>query len=129
MRHTLHAVRRLLTRKWLLTHALAISLVYVFLIFGRWQLHRAQSGHTASYAYAVEWPTFALMVVGFWVKIIRDELHPKDERDGSAANSGRTGAAAPARQFGKASSTARVEAAAELDAYNRYLAERAGRSE
>lgn len=128
MRHTLVAVRRLLTRKWLLTHALAISLVVAFLIFGRWQLHRAVSGHTASYAYAVEWPTFALMVIGFWVKIVRDELRPTVHRDAGALDSRRGGTAASAPRAGKALSTARAEEAAELDAYNRYFAERAGRS-
>lgn len=120
-------VRRLLNRKWLFTHALAVSLVVVFLIFGRWQLDRAESGHTASYAYAVEWPTFALMVVWFWVKIVRDELHPEG-RPGGALESGPSDAGAPAPRDGKASSKARDEAAAELDAYNRYLAERASRS-
>lgn len=124
-RPTLVAVLRLLTRKWLFTHALALGLVVVFLIFGRWQLARAESGHTASYAYAVEWPTFALMVVGFWVKIVRDELHPKIGDDGGALDSAQSGAARSAPRGGKASSRARDEAAAELDAYNRYLAERA----
>ena len=126
LRHTLVAVRRFLTSKWLLTHALAISLVVVFLIFGRWQLHRAQSGHTASWAYAVEWPTFALMVVGFWVKIVRDELHPKAERVSTASDAASSPATASKRA--RARSQQRAEHAAELAVYNRYVADRANES-
>jgi hypothetical protein len=116
-------VRRFLTRRWLLTHALAVALVAVFLVFGRWQLHRAQSGHTASWAYAVEWPTFALMVVGFWVKIVRDELHPKGERVGAAPDTAAAPATASTRA--RARSRERAEHAAELAVYNRYVADRA----
>lgn len=123
MRHTLVVVRRFLTRRWLLTHALAIGLVVVFLIFGRWQLHRAEHGHTASWAYAVEWPTFALMVVAFWVKIVRDELNPKAERVGAAPDAAPRAATASKRA--RALSRERAEHAAELAVYNRYVAERA----
>jgi hypothetical protein len=127
LRHTLVAVRRFLTRRWLLTHALAIGLVVVFLIFGWWQLHRAENGHTASWAYTVEWPTFALMVVGFWIKIVRDELHPKAEQDGSAAPDAAPPAATASKRA-RARSRDRAERAAELAVYNRYLADRANQS-
>jgi hypothetical protein len=126
LRHTLVAVRRILTRKWLLTHALAIGLVVVFLFFGQWQLHRAENGHSASWAYAVEWPTFALMVVVFWGKIVRDELHPKPERDGAAPDA--AARAATASKRARERSRGRAQHVEELAAYNRYLAERANQS-
>jgi hypothetical protein len=111
-----------------LTHALAIALVVVFLIFGRWQLHRAESGHSQSWAYAVEWPTFALMVIGFWVKIARDELRPKPGHEGRTLDSAGTRTTATAASGVRARTSAGAQDAAELAAYNRYLAQRAGGS-
>jgi hypothetical protein len=43
---------------------------------GSWQLHRAESGNSLSWAYTFEWPLFAIFVVVFWVKTIRDEADP-----------------------------------------------------
>jgi len=43
---------------------------------GNWQLHRAESGNALSWAYTFEWPLFAIFAVVFWVKTIRDEVHP-----------------------------------------------------
>jgi hypothetical protein len=43
---------------------------------GNWQLHRAEAGNALSWAYTFEWPLFAIFAVVFWVKTIRDEVHP-----------------------------------------------------
>jgi hypothetical protein len=43
---------------------------------GDWQLHRAESGNSLSWAYTFEWPLFAIFAVVFWVKTIRDEVRP-----------------------------------------------------
>jgi len=110
----------MLCPKWLTIHTAAVGLVVLFVELGIWQLHRAESGNTASYGYALEWPTFALMVIGFWVRIVRAEL-----REGSVraiggtppALRGESGTANPA-------SSASDEEAVELAAYNRYIAER-----
>jgi hypothetical protein len=40
---------------------------------GNWQLHRALSGNSLSWAYTFEWPLFAIFAGYFWVKTIRDE--------------------------------------------------------
>jgi hypothetical protein len=109
-------VRRLLVPRWLIIHAVAAGLVLVFLALGWWQLHRAASGNTRSYAYAVEWPSFALLVIGFWVKICRDDLRSarrvrSEPGDGAPAVTGTGG-------------PARTAEAAELAAYNRYIAAR-----
>lgn len=107
----------------MLTHAFVLALIVVFLFFARWQLHRAESGNTRSWAYALEWPTFALLVIGFWLKIVRDERRAErqsEATDGATAGAAGTGPGAPpARVLDKD--------AAELDAYNRYLAERAAK--
>jgi hypothetical protein len=50
--------------------------VLVMLWLGSWQLHRAESGNSLSWAYAFEWPLFAIFAVVFWVKTIRDEVRP-----------------------------------------------------
>lgn len=100
-------MRRLISPRWLVIHAIAIALVLLFVVLGWWQLHRAEGGNTRSYAYALEWPSFALLVIGFWLKTMRDEVR-------------RGGDAAPAAE----PSGYRDEAAAELAAYNRFMAER-----
>ena len=43
---------------------------------GDWQFRRAIAGNTLSWAYTFEWPIFAIFGIVFWVKTIRDELHP-----------------------------------------------------
>jgi hypothetical protein len=48
--------------------------VLVMLWLGRWQLDRAESGNSLSWAYTFEWPLFAIFAVYFWVKTIRDEV-------------------------------------------------------
>lgn len=100
---------RLLAPRWLVIHVIAVGLVLLFIALGWWQLHRAESGNTLSYAYALEWPTFALLVIGFWLKTMRDEVRHRDEH--TASRDGR----------------AHDADAAELAAYNRYVAERSNR--
>lgn len=117
-------MKRLLTRKWVLTHAFVVALVALFLLLGWWQLQRAETGNSRSWAYTMEWPSFALLVVGFWIKIMRDEVRPKAEADGDAAASA-TGARPGRRRRGRDAS-ARAEDP-ELAAYNRYIAELAER--
>jgi hypothetical protein len=112
----------MLCPKWLTIHGVAVGLVVLFVELGIWQMHRAEGGNTASYGYALEWPTFALMVIGFWVRIVRAEL-----RDGFGAAPG----GSPAAASGDGSDTedpaasASDEEAVELAAYNRYVAQRA----
>ena len=68
--------RFLITPKWLGWHVFVILSVLVMLWLGNWQLHRAESGNSLSWAYTFEWPLFAIFAVVFWVKTIRDEVHP-----------------------------------------------------
>ena len=107
-------VRQVFTRKWMLTHAFVVALVLLFLALGRWQLQRAESGNSLSWAYAMEWPTFALMVVGFWLKIMRDELRTGTRSDDDAESSLR-------------GAGGRDDDDLELAAYNRHIAGLAAR--
>ena len=68
--------RFLITPKWLGWHVFVILSVLGMLWLGNWQLHRAESGNALSWAYTFEWPLFAIFAVVFWVKTIRDEVHP-----------------------------------------------------
>jgi hypothetical protein len=130
---TLIAVRRFTTPKWLLTHAFVVVLVLLFAALGWWQLGRAVAGNTRSYAYMLEWPTFALLVIGFWIKIIYDDLHPKTGSEtGDAAvaapDAGQTvatGVEQPTAATAGVKAAGRAADDAELAAYNRYIAERA----
>ena len=64
--------------RWLSPRALVIHLamatsVPLFLAAGWWQVHRAESGNTVSYAYAVEWPLFAGVAVYLWWQLLHLE--------------------------------------------------------
>jgi DNA-binding transcriptional regulator of glucitol operon len=110
-------VRRFFTPGWLGLHALALTLVTVFLLLGWWQLGRASGGNMRSWAYALEWPLFAIFAVAMWVKMIHDEL------TGKTADAAADGGSAAAGSYGRTG--ARMdndEDDPELAAYNRYLA-------
>jgi hypothetical protein len=68
--------RILVTPRWLSWHLFAIVAVAGMIWLGDWQLRRAMAGNALSWAYTFEWPIFAIFGVVFWIKTIRDELHP-----------------------------------------------------
>lgn len=68
--------RILLTPRWLSWHLFAVVAVVGMCWLGDWQFRRAIAGNTLSWAYTFEWPIFAIFGIVFWVKTIRDELHP-----------------------------------------------------
>ena len=81
-------MRRLVTLQWLGKHVLMVVLVLVFLRLGLWQWHRAESngGSAQNFGYALEWPTFALVVVVVWARFVLTELRgtapqPKKRRE------------------------------------------------
>jgi hypothetical protein len=93
----------------------ALVVVPGCLALGWWQLHRALSGNTLSWAYTVEWPFFACYGVYMWWKILHEQpgdgLEVSTEGDSTGASSGASG---PEED---------EEEDEELAAYNRYLAE------
>ncbi|HZM80232.1 MAG TPA: hypothetical protein VFC19_31235 [Candidatus Limnocylindrales bacterium] len=64
-------MRRLLTPKWLLGHALVWVGVAAFLALGWWQAGRAAEGNVLSWAYTFEWPLFAIFLVYMWIREMR----------------------------------------------------------
>ena len=76
--------RILLTPRWLSWHLFAAAAVTGMAWLGDWQFRRAMAGNTLSWAYTFEWPIFAIFGIVFWLKTIRDELHPA--ADGTQAS-------------------------------------------
>jgi hypothetical protein len=117
--------RFLVTPKWIAWHVFVICAVLGMLWLGNWQLHRAESGNSLSWAYTFEWPIFAIMGVVFWIKTIRDEFRgvPPDGKPGAGdpAAVDFPGAAPPARG-GTEDGAPAEEDDPELAAYNAYLA-------
>ncbi len=133
--------RTLLAPRWIAWHLFAVVAVVGMLWLGDWQFHRAMAGNDLSWAYTFEWPIFSIFGVVFWVKTIRDELHPTPEAEapeivlpagtGAALAAAGTYAAAagadePAGavtgQGQRAPNSAEEPQDAELAEYNAYLA-------
>jgi hypothetical protein len=111
--------------KWLGWHALMVLIVLGMLALGDWQFHRAESGNSLSWAYTFEWPIFAIFVIVFWAKTIKDEFRPPAQAEGLddvALPAGRGGADGLAATGAGAAEAAGDEDDEELAAYNAYLA-------
>jgi DNA-binding transcriptional regulator of glucitol operon len=111
------------SRRAVLLHLTALVVVAGCLALGWWQLNRALSGNTLSWAYAIEWPFFAGYGVYLWWRLVHEQpgelpvapagaAGDRPEADGRA----RDGPARYDEQDGD-------EEDEELAAYNRYLAE------
>lgn len=74
-------VLRFLAPKWLALHVFVFAAVYVMLRLGLWQWHRAESatGGIQNYAYAFQWPLFAVFALVLWVRTMHEDL----QRDGA----------------------------------------------
>jgi hypothetical protein len=117
--------RFLVSPKWLGWHAFVVLAVAGMLALGDWQLHRAEAGNALSWAYTFEWPIFAVFGVVFWIKTIRDEVHPPAQLDPAAAAAVLPEGTRPAAAAGSGPVTADgpvTEEDEELAAYNAYLA-------
>jgi hypothetical protein len=116
--------RFLISPKWLGWHAFVILSILGMLWLGNWQLHRAESGNALSWAYTFEWPLFAIFALVFWVKTIRDEVHPPAQAESRDAVALPGGIPAPPPGIPRAPGGDEEpgEDDEELAAYNAYLA-------
>jgi DNA-binding transcriptional regulator of glucitol operon len=76
---------RLLTPKWVLMHLLVAALFVATFFLGYWQLSKAEAGGGAlNWSYAVQWPLYGFMGLGFYLKMCREELYrdPADDEPG-----------------------------------------------
>ncbi|MBV9095209.1 MAG: hypothetical protein JO132_15245 [Streptosporangiaceae bacterium] len=112
----------LIRPRWLGWHLLMVVSFWGMLWLGDWQLHRALSGNSLSWAYTFEWPLFAGFAVVFWAKTIRDEFRIK-RGEIPAPGAEPAEAALPARVSQVQASTAvpGEEEDEDLRAYNAYL--------
>ncbi len=122
--------RVLFTPRWLGWHLFAIVAFVGMLWLGDWQFRRATGGNALSWGYTFEWPVFAIFGAVFWVKTIRDELHPASPQPAeeislpSSAGGETTPAGASAQRAGRThdDDEPTPEQATELAEYNAYLA-------
>ena len=120
--------RFLFRPKWLGWHALMVAVVLGMLALGDWQFHRAESGNSLSWAYTFEWPIFAIFVIVFWAKTIKDEFRPPAQAEGLDERGAARGPGRRGRGRRRAPGTPDAAGAAgdeddeELAAYNAYLA-------
>jgi hypothetical protein len=68
--------RVLFTPRWMTWHLFAVVAFVGMWWLGDWQFRRAIAGNSLSWAYTFEWPIFAIFGAVFWVKTVKDELHP-----------------------------------------------------
>lgn len=110
-------LRLLVTRKWLIRHAMLLAAIAIFLALGWWQVLRAGEGNARSIGYAFEWPLLAGCAVYAWVRALRYDLRPLAERQQEQD-------ASPRRSTSAEQIAAQIdeEPDDELAAYNRYLA-------
>jgi DNA-binding transcriptional regulator of glucitol operon len=81
-------VRKVLAPKWWLLHLFVLGAVLGMLRLGLWQWHRANSpsGGLQNYAYAFQWPLFAVFAIVLWVKTLMEEVRrPADTPRGGVA--------------------------------------------
>jgi hypothetical protein len=69
-------MRRVLAPKWWGLHIGLVLAVLVMLRLGLWQWHRANSanGGIQNYAYAFQWPLFAVLALVLWFKTLQIEV-------------------------------------------------------
>ena len=74
-------MRRVLAPKWWGLHIGVLIAVLVMLRLGLWQWHRAESssGGIQNYAYAFQWPLFAVLAIVLWFKTLQEEVRRDPE--------------------------------------------------
>jgi len=104
-------------------HVILVVLIPTFILLFLWQVRRATSGNTLSWAYVFEWPFFLAYAVYMWWRLVHE---PTAERPGAAGGAAAGRAAAPtggADGRPDEDTAGTSEQDRDLAAYNRYLAE------
>jgi hypothetical protein len=115
-------------RIWLAPRAIALHIVILIIIptfaaLCDWQVHRALSGNSLSWAYVFEWPIFGGYAIYMWWRILHEEPLDTEFSTRETASSPAVAGMAEAPGPGPGG----VEGDDELVAYNQYLAELAER--
>ena len=69
-------------------HLTAATAVVAFCLLARWQVDRALSGNTLSWAYAFEWPFFAAYAVYMWWRLLQEDGGRSRERPAPPPSAG-----------------------------------------
>ena len=78
---------RLLTPKWVLAHLVVAALFVATFVLGYWQLSKAEAGGGAvNWSYALQWPLYGFMGLGFYVKMCLDEVRRDPDEDEPGAD-------------------------------------------
>ena len=131
-------------------HVIVVVLTPAFILLFLWQVRRATSGNTLSWAYVFEWPFFLGYLLYMWWRLVHEPTTERPEKAGGAAavvpaepaatdvsavepaagsaDEARPPVAERAEGAERPARQARTQQAAERDdedlaAYNRYLAE------
>src|SRR4029450_6601294 len=100
-------------RECVLVRLLVAVLFVATLFLGYWQLTKAEAGGGAvNWSYALQWPLYGFMGLGFYIRMLRDELR-RDPDEGEPGN------AVVLYQRPRIDTSGDPE----LAAYNAYLAE------
>jgi hypothetical protein len=124
-------------------HAVILVVVPGFMALCIWQVHRALSGNSLSWAYVFEWPIFAAYAVYMWWRLVHEVAEDRPPPASAAGPPGGAAEASPDAVTGAASGPAAArpapagssaalpvpdeESDAALAAYNEYLAQLAER--
>ena len=109
-----------LSRRALKLHVVILLVVPAFMALCVWQIDRAVSGNSLSWAYVFEWPLFAGYAVYMWWRFVHEE---PDATPQPAAS----GAEPPVTPADTQRTEAEEAEEADLAAYNAYLAQLAER--
>jgi hypothetical protein len=99
-------------------HLTLLVLVPACAVLCDWQVHRALSGNSLSWAYVFEWPFFACYGTYVWWKLVHDQMD-RVAGDGPKAAGGGPG---PVEAVAEPDQKDQEEDR-EMAEYNRYLAE------
>jgi DNA-binding transcriptional regulator of glucitol operon len=122
----------LVSRRWLMWHALALLAIALFVFLGKWQWNRAMAadGTLQNLFYAFNWWIFAVLVVYGWLKTLREDL--EELRQGPVEQAEAATKVSLPALYAKprpAGLDDPIDDDPELAAYNAYLAELNQRSE
>jgi DNA-binding transcriptional regulator of glucitol operon len=103
-------------------HAVILVVVPACLALCVWQIDRALSGNSLSWAYVFEWPLFAGYAIYMWWRFVHEKPEPAEV---VTSENGHGHAAIESERSSPSAETAQEDA--ELAAYNDYLARLAER--
>jgi len=117
---------RWFSRQALLLHVVLLVTVPTFFALCDWQVHRALSGNSLSWAYVFEWPFFAAYAIYLWWRLLHEQMGVRSDPPQSSDKSLQDKSLQDKSLDGESLNSESLETELEdqeLAAYNRYLAE------